>query len=46
MKLTYTYTVHGFSGGRLIISADEADKALLAQLYESKTGGIAEFIEY
>lgn len=41
------YTAHGFSGGRFIVSADEElDELLLAGLYSSKTGGIAEFIKH
>jgi len=40
------HSTKGFSGGRLIICADSIDEDVLAGLYTSKTGGIAEFIYY
>jgi len=41
------YTTHGFSGGRLIISADDGvDEKEISALYNSKTGGIADIINF
>ncbi len=38
------HEVYAFAGGRLVIKAENADAQQLSELYASKTGGIAEFI--